>query len=151
MGKGSTLLSFELWKSSIRFLICPLDLKMSPYGILSSLSPMMGLFLRTTSIQWFCLQMIRKVVAIKITIEPLNMGLVLQTLFLKFCWFIQNMNTYNLLIFYMFSLYSNVLRLLWYLLCVDLLFKEIRTIEPMDSFCGRKCCQWKGITDYFSL
>lgn len=37
----------------------------------------------------------------------------------------------------MFSLYSNVLRLLWYLLCVDLLFKEISIIEPMDSFCRR--------------
>lgn len=88
------------------------------------------------------------VVTIKITRESLNMEEVLKNLLLKFYF----QRTYSLLIFYMISLYSNVLGFLGYLLSVYLVFERVRPIEPVDSLCRRKyCCQWKETADYFPL
>lgn len=90
------------------------------------------------STERFISMMTGDVVTIKITRESLNMEEVLKNLLLKFYF----QRTYSLLIFYMISLYSNVLGFLWYLLSVYLVFEKVRPIEPVDSLCRRKyCCQ----------
>lgn len=101
---------------------------MCPCGIFS-FSPMMGLFFKAPSTEWFVAMKSWEVITIKIIIESLTTELVFKNLFLKFCWFIQS--TDSPLIFY-FSLCSNVLRLLWHSL-----FEEVKTTEPTDRFYRR--------------